>query len=344
MDVRILPRNHEGPGNHALDEPAHHHMQSLFRQNKLWQKAGDVMPKIAYITQRFSRASKRIINQANAILKEYSRQGYTLTLRQLYYQFITRNVFANTEANYKRLGKIVSDGRLAGLIDWAHVIDRTRFLRALPHWSCPEHIIQSAAESYHIDLWQGQKYRPEIWIEKDALVDIACKAGDPLDVPVFSCRGYPSQSEMWQAAQRLLATQNSGQYPVILHFGDHDPSGTDMSRDITDRLILFGVDVIFERIALNMDQIEEFHPPPNFAKSSDSRYNAYCNEYGNESWELDAIEPRTLTQLMTCAIRNYLDASLFEKQKRVRAEHRAQLNFLAQHFNRIQWGIKEGES
>lgn len=78
---------------------------------------------------------------------------------------------------------------------------------------------------------------------------------------------------------------------VILHLGDHDPSGIDMTRDISDRLELFGADVEVKRIALNWDQIDEFTPPPNPAKLSDSRAGAYIAEYGDESWELDALEP-----------------------------------------------------
>jgi hypothetical protein len=125
-----------------------------------------------------------------------------------------------------------------------------------------------------------------------------------LDVPYFSCRGYTSQSEMYSAGQRMVSYQTRGQRPVILHFGDHDPSGIDMSRDIRERLAMFGVDLQFHRMALNMNQVEEYGPPPNPAKVTDSRAVEYIALHGDESWELDALEPDVLAGL----VRDQLDA------------------------------------
>ena len=163
----------------------------------------------------------------------------------------------------------------AGLIDWQAIVDRTRNLRSNGHWKDPAHIIHSAAQSFAMDKWSDQPYRPEVWIEKDALVGILEAACEPLDVPFFSCRGYTSISEMWVAAQRLLGYQDDKQKPVIFHLGDHDPSGIDMSRDIEERLSLFGVMVEFHRIALNMDQVKQYRPPPNPAKATDARFADY---------------------------------------------------------------------
>ena len=111
---------------------------------------------------------------------------------------------------------------------------------------------------------------------------------------------------------------------VILHLGDHNPSGKDMTRDIADRLELFGADVDVQRIALNRDQIDEFNPPPNPAKLSDSRASAYIEEFGTESWELDALEPKVLTNLIRTCVADLTDASLLERasarEKRDKAE------------------------
>lgn len=218
------------------------------------------MSKICYLDRRFHRTSMVIVDRANQIIEEYAEQGFDLTLRQLYYQFVSRNYIANENSEYKRLGSIISDARLAGLIDWLAITDRTRNLRSNSHWDDPADIIDSAAKSFAVDKWSDQPYRPEVWIEKDALVGILESACKPLDVSFFSCRGYTSASEMWVAAQRLLGYEDHEQQPVIFHLGDHDPSGIDMSRDILDRLGLFGVKVEFCRIALNMDQVQQYRP------------------------------------------------------------------------------------
>jgi len=108
------------------------------------------------------------------------------------------------------------------------------------------------------------------------LVGIVGQICSRLDVNYFSCRGYVSQSEMWGAARRLKSRQDDGQHIVLLHLGDHDPSGKDMSLDIVERIQTFETyDFTFKRLALNMDQIELFNPLPNPTKLSDSRASGY---------------------------------------------------------------------
>jgi len=262
------------------------------------------MNKICYVPKRFNRGSMIIIDRANEIFEEYRKQGFDLTVRQLFYQFVSRDYIANKDSEYKRLGTIISDARLAGLIDWEIIVDRTRNLRQNSHWDDPADIIISAAHSFAVDKWSDQPFRPEVWIEKDALVGILEAACEPLDVPFFSCRGYTSISEMWSAAQRLLGYQDRKQKPVIFHLGDHDPSGIDMSRDIQDRLETFGVKVEFHRIALNMNQVREYKPPPKPAKATDARFSDYESQYGSECWELDALDPVTLTRLIQDRIKD----------------------------------------
>jgi hypothetical protein len=100
---------------------------------------------------------------------------------------------------------------------------------------------------------------------------------------------------------------------MILHFGDHDPSGIDMTRDILDRLQLYSEsDVEVHRLALNFDQIESFNLPPNPAKTTDSRYASYIMLHGTESWELDALEPPVLAALVREAISYHRDEEQWE--------------------------------
>ena len=127
------------------------------------------MPKIAYIEKRFAKSSLTIIEQANAIIADYAGQGFNLTLRQLYYQFVSRDLVANKQKEYKRIGSVINDGRLAGLIDWNAIEDRTRNLRGLSHWDNPAEIVDAAVNSYKRDKWENQPYRPEVWIEKEPI-------------------------------------------------------------------------------------------------------------------------------------------------------------------------------
>lgn len=271
------------------------------------------MPLIKYIEKRFNGSTSKIIDQANEIIREYEADGYDLTLRQLYYQFVSRDLLRNVQQEYKRLGSIVSEARLAGRIDWNRITDRTRNLMRLAHWDSPADIVDSCANQFRVDKWETQPLRIEVWIEKEALAGVFARVCNQYDVPYFSCRGYTSQSEMWVAAQRLKSYADAGQRAVILHFGDHDPSGLDMTRDIRDRLRVFGCRAEVDRLALNMDQVEEYAPPPNPAKMTDARADKYVEEFGDESWELDALEPAVLASLVEGYVKSQREDKAWEE-------------------------------
>ena len=273
------------------------------------------MPKISFINKGFSKASRQVIFQANSIINEYLKAGLRLTLRQLYYQFVARGYLPNQQREYNRLGVIINEARLAGLVDWTAIEDRGRNLMKSPHWDGPAQIIRSAAYSYKIDLWKDQDNRVEVWIEKQALEGVIESICRKLRVPYFSCKGYVSQSEMWDAGyNRLREYLDDGQTPVILHFGDHDPSGIDMTRDIEDRLSLFlGEPVDVRRLALNYNQVEQYNPPPNPAKVTDSRYVGYQIKHGDESWELDALDPHVLVDLISENVDDLKDPDLWDE-------------------------------
>ena len=285
------------------------------------------MPKIKYKEFKFKPKTWNVIKQADEILREYKAAGLPpLTLRQLYYQFVSRDLLPNKMQSYKRLSSILNDARLAGLVDWQAIVDNTRNLRSNAHWDNPQSIITACATSYMRDRWEGQKYRVEAWIEKDALASVLEMACSDLDVPFFACKGYSSVSELWSAGMRLKMYADAGQVPVVIHLGDHDPSGMDMTRDNEERLRVFleehGDKLELERIALNMDQVKKYKPPPNPAKVTDSRYKKYEEEFGTSSWELDALNPRMLVDLVRDKIKTYLnkrrmDAVIAEEKEKL---------------------------
>src|SRR6266550_3926958 len=121
------------------------------------------MPKHCYVSRNFSASSVQVIEQANEIIATYTAQGYDLTLRQLYYQFVSRDLIPNRQSEYKRLGSIINDARLAGFIDWDAICDRTRELRDLAHWESPASIVKAVARQFRIDKWATQPHRVEVW-------------------------------------------------------------------------------------------------------------------------------------------------------------------------------------
>lgn len=277
-----------------------------------------------------------MIATCNEILDDYSAQGYDLSLRQLYYQLVSRNLISNSEKSYKNLGCLVSDARLSGLIDWDMIKDRGREMVSNPHWGNPADFMENVAPQYRFDLWEDQSCYVEVMVEKQALEGVLIPVCQKLDVPFTANKGYSSSSALYEASKRFLKRGEDGKELYCVYLGDHDPSGIDMSRDVGDRLNLFlnvsmglaeneGGLLEVKRVALNMDQIRELNPPENPAKITDSRADSYIKRFGRSSWELDAIEPKALASLVRDAIVGLMDYPLFQKNERKQEQGRKEL-------------------
>lgn len=302
------------------------------------------MPRTTYVPKRFQAKTQAVIDQAAQILGEYAAQGYTMTLRQLYYQFVARGYLPNRQSEYDRLGRIVSEARLAGQLDWNHLEDRTRRLADLPHWTSPESILDAVATQYRTHRWADQPERVEVWVEKEALAAVIGQVAEGLDVPWFSARGYNSQSAQWEAAMRHRQWERAGQSVTVIYLGDHDPSGLDMPRDLQDRFYTFRTNTRIERIALTLDQVRAFDPPPNPAKESDSRTPDYIASYGDDvldenreavSWELDALPPDVLAGLITDAVAEHRDNAQWEESTAAMEDQRRLLTETSNRWDEV---------
>ena len=257
-------------------------------------------------------SSKRLeyISVINSILEEYSKQGYRLTLRQLYYQLVARDKIPNRVQEYSKLSSVLVAARMNGLTDWSMIEDRTRRPH-IPYWvrSIKEALVDTIRQ-YRLDRQKEQEKCVEIWSEKDAVSNILKRVSEYFHIRLMINRGYSSCSAMKMALDRL---QLPGRKTIILYVGDHDPSGLDMIRDIETRLDEFGLDSFkVIHVALTKEQIDEYNPPPNPAKITDPRARKYIYEHGSESWELDALKPNVLEEIVRKNVENYIDLDLFE--------------------------------
>lgn len=266
------------------------------------------MAKEKFVDHKFNAASLKLIETANSILSEYRSQGYRLSLRQLYYQLVARDYIENTLKSYKRIGNLISDARLAGLVDWEMIEDRGRETVIPTAWGSPAEIVRAAAKQFRVDRWMGQSCHVEVMVEKDALSGIIEPVCRELHVRFTANKGYSSSSAMYEAGKRIARAMLRRKVHLF-YLGDHDPSGIDMTRDIRERLGVFSESnkIKVHRLALNYEQVEQWQPPENPAKETDSRYKVYAEEFGESSWELDAVEPRTLAELVREGIKGLID-------------------------------------
>lgn len=292
--------------------------------------------EIKYKDHSFIKRTKKLITQINEIVSDYKKQGYKMTLRQVYYQLVSKNIIKNRKSEYDRIGDIIKNARLAGLLDWDVIVDRTRQLKKHNHWSGPAEIVRSASYWYHINTRSDQPTYFEIWVEKDALASVLEPITDKHDVPLFVCRGFPSVSAKRIAADRFSRYED--QNPTLIYLGDHDPSGLDIPRELRESFDMFGAFFVeIKRVALNLMQIEKYSLPSYTTKKSDCRAEKYISEYGHKSWELDALRPDVLSELVEDTIDALTDHEKLNAKREIQSSHRTELREVADKMDDDFW-------
>jgi hypothetical protein len=276
------------------------------------------MAKIKFKELRMLPANRARLGVINGIIQEYQSAGYVLTLRQLYYQLVSRDVIPNKQSEYSKLSTLLKDGRMAGVVDWAAIEDRLRSPESPSSFNGPEDILDACIAQYQLPRQEGQPIYLEVWVEKDALSGVLKRVTRKYHVPILVNRGYSSASSMYDSFMRFVREGSRKDRPVkVLYLGDFDPSGLDMVRDIEDRTREFiggygdveveNMDFSVEAIALTREQIEAYNPPPNPAKITDPRAADFIKQYGPTSWEVDALRPEVLNALLEGAILAEID-------------------------------------
>lgn len=266
-------------------------------------------------------------------------EGYTdpITVRQLYYRLVALGM-TNDVSHYKKVVNAMIDARWKGIVDFGAFIDRDRSMygeTAAEPVELQSKIeegkeqVKAWMEAYRLNRWENQPEYIEVWIEKKALQGVFERPCMRFSVGLAPCKGYPSLTFVNDARDRFDNAIEREQIPVILYFGDHDPSGDDIPRAVADNLSRMGCDVVVERIALNQQQIAEMNLPSAPAKLTDTRTR---NWEGAGVVELDAVEPKTLTKMVTEAIQQHFDDTLHTVLKERETVEREQYQTVLKSF------------
>jgi hypothetical protein len=299
--------------------------------------------KEKFIDTHFSQKRKGLLRKVEEIMDLYDSQGYYLTVRQLYYQLVAKNIVENSIGSYKSLVDLVRDGRYAGLLDWDIIRDRNRSANRPAHWGSVRDFLDEIKNDFAIDKWEDQQHYIEVMVEKDALSGVLGPVCTELSLTLSANKGFSSASAFYRAGKRFQEQYHLGKDLHIFYLGDHDPSGCFMTDDVINRVKLLGGNPIdldddrpfveelpieIHRLALNMEQIHKLNPPKNPAKQNDPRAKAYVKKYGPDSWELDAVEPKALAELVTEAVKPYRDEKLWDESVKKEKKLRTRLNKL----------------
>lgn len=181
-----------------------------------------------YQHQKFTRRSEELIEAINEIIAAEEANGLSMSVRQIHYQLVNRPDYENTAENVNSLGNLISNARMAGLISWTAIEDRTRPFYDQAYTEHPRDVFKGLDEGFKLNKWREQDFMPEVWVEKESQIDVIGQICNILEVPFYACKGYNSQSMAWRAGRRMQRYARRGQRPIIFHLGDLDPSGWDI--------------------------------------------------------------------------------------------------------------------
>ena len=278
-----------------------------------------------------NRNSRERLKLCQTILEEYKADNIVLTLRQLFYQLIGKDLIPNTQKEYKKLSTLLTKARESGRVDWSCIEDRIRRPLEWNWFNNIQECAKEAAQGFCLQRWSTQPKYVELWCEKDALSSVLRPICDELFVTSMVNRGYSSCSAMYEARNRIERNRKHNKWRIsrrvhILYLGDLDPSGEDMVRDIRDRFDMFEVeDIKVTKVAINPDQVKRWNLKHNTAKLSDSRADGFIAKFGNKSYEVDAIPPRELQKLIKRSIVKHMDMASYQRIVSVEASMRSKL-------------------
>lgn len=235
--------------------------------------------------------------------REELAKGWPMTLRQVYYRLVSRQVIENNRSQYQAVSNALVYGRQEGLIPWEWIEDRLRRPRGISMWEDLASFTRDVLPAYHRDVWDTQPGYVEVWLEKDALSGIFEAELRRYGVTLNVGRGYDGWSSIRNAAERF----DDGDGVAVLYFGDFDPSGEDMARSLADRLAFFDCRPEIIKCALVFEDIEAYHLPPDFTKASDTRSGAFVAKWGNVAVELDALPADVLRERLVDEVESRLD-------------------------------------
>ena len=234
------------------------------------------------------------------VAAEYDR----MSVRQLYYQLVARGVIDKTEPAYKRVCDVSAQMRLDGSLDYRAIVDGHRSRRVVFAHDGLRSALEDAHLLYRRNYWLAQPTHVEVWCEKDALTGVIQPVCEAYGVTYVACRGFPSITLRYESAFALAQT---GKPARIFYFGDHDPSGQQISTNLEPELRQHGADVTVERMALHPWQVDRYRLPTRPAKRSDSRHAAFVAQFGDATVELDALPPSVLVDLVETAILSMIE-------------------------------------
>jgi len=260
-----------------------------------------------------------------------------VTGRGVGYKLFTAGQIASMATNeMQRVYRLLKYAREQGILPWEWIVDETREIERVPTWANPQEYAECVARSYRRDFWDQQPVRVIVVSEKGTVRGVLKPVLDAYGVGFLAVHGFSSATMAYNLAQ-----DDDGRDLIILYVGDFDPSGMFMSeQDLPNRFDKYDGDHIrVRRIALTQYQASDLPSFPVTDKRKDPRYRWFVENHGDQCWELDAMDPNDLREIVTEAIQEQIEPDAWERCDRINRAERESLKTII-----ANWGAGEGQS
>lgn len=278
------------------------------------------------------RKSKEEVQKLKLDLVDLAKKYRPVSIRQLFYLAVSRGLIAKTETEYKgTIVKLMGIAREEGICPWDVIVDYSRRVHKHATFTGLPDLFNWVHSFYKRSKWETQPKLVHIWCEKETLLGPLAPITQEWDVPLFPCKGYPSKTFKYNAAKRI-ADEDKDVY--IYYFGDFDPSGVDIERQLTEDLYRYtrGMDyrkhLVVKRVVVTEDQIDEFNLETRPTKKTDSR----AVNFGLKSVEVEAIEPNTLRAMCEEVIQRHVTEDEWEETEQAEVEDLVELAKLQEQY------------
>jgi len=271
------------------------------------------------------KQSLELLIQVKEIIESYD---FPLTLRQIYYQLVAKQIIPNQQKYYMKLSRLCVIGRDESILPEGAFADRLRQVDKPSSWFNLPDYMRTVKQSYRKDKWQEQDAYIEIWTEKDALRGVLTKVTYSYDVPLMVVRGQVSRTAIYESYERFAEKIDEGKSCYLYYAGDFDPSGMSIYHSLVERIKGHGDAgqyVTFKRIALTPEQIKEYRLPSDPAKQADPNYRRFVSEYGDNVVELDSLPPDVLRDIVEHCIAEHIDRELLIQVEETETKERGRL-------------------
>jgi hypothetical protein len=270
--------------------------------------------------------SKRSLDLIDAMF-EIAEAAHTITGRGVGYKLFARALIESMkDGPVAAVYRLLRIAREEGRIPWPWIVDENRTLEVAATWDNPDQLIRAARRSYRRDFWKDQPVQVEVWSEKGTVRGVLAPVLDEYGVGFRVLHGFSSATTIYNAAQAARKYR-----PLkVFYVGDYDPSGMCMSeRDLPNRLAKYGGEhVTLRRIALTSHHLADLQSFPASDKEDDPRYEWFVENYGDQCWELDAMDPNELRATVEAWIRSEIDMEAWARCEIVQKAEQESL----QHF------------